>query len=151
MPSMLTSSAQQPFFYRFIHNTLFPLFLIIICPPTVMLIWYTNTTLEGSLMALSHLFLTQGIFTTLYHLWKPVFWGTAQGWRLLGIFMVVQLLLMRIIPGKRFEGPITPQGNVPLYKANGVPCYFITLVLFYLTSYQLHWFSPTIVYANFGG
>ena len=136
---------------RFLRNTVFPIFLILACPPTVMLIWYTNVTLGGSLTALGTLMLQKGFFTTLYQIGKPIFFGTAIAWRIIGIFMIAQLLLMRLIPGKRVSGPITPKGNTPLYKANGVICYFITLILFLVSSFLLHWFSPTIVYDNFGG
>lgn len=136
---------------RFARNTLFPLFLIVACAPTAIIIWYTNIVLGGSLHALWDLFLTYGFFTTLYNIWQPIFFGTKTAWMIIGIFMALQLILMRIIPGKRFLGPYTPKGNVPVYKANGVSCYLITLLLFYLGAYQFHIFSPTIVFDNFGG
>src|SRR5690606_24815189 len=77
--------------------------------------------------------------------------GTPMAYQIIAIYMATQLILMRVVPGKPFMGPITPQGNIPVYKANGVGCYLITLLLFYLGAYQFHWFSPTIVYDNFGG
>lgn len=136
---------------RFARNTLFPLFLIITCAPAALTIWYVNVVLDGSLHALWDLFITNGFFTTIYTIWAPVFFGTRAAWAIIGIFMAAQLILMRVVPGKRFLGPYTPKGNVPVYKANGVLCYLITLVLFYLGAYQFHFFSPTIVFDNFGG
>jgi 7-dehydrocholesterol reductase len=48
------------------------------------------------------------------------------------------------------EGPITPKGNRPRYKLNGIPAFLITHAAFYLASWQLGWFSPGIVYDHFG-
>lgn len=133
-----------------IRSTLGPLFLILCCPPTVFLMWYTNVVLGGSLSALWKMIIHDGFFQTLGKIWWPVFFGSAMGWKIIGIFGLTQILLMRWIPGKLWQGPISPKGNVPLYKANGVLCFILTLVLFYVTSYQFHWFSPTIVYDHFG-
>ena len=58
---------------------------------------------------------------------------------------------MKLLPGKRFEGPVTPSGNVPVYKANGVSGFLVTLGTFWLCSYPLGLFSPAIVYDHFGG
>ena len=46
-----------------IRNTLGPLLLILSCPVFVMLMWYTNTELDGSLSALWDLLIQQGIFS----------------------------------------------------------------------------------------
>lgn len=58
--------------------------------------------------------------------------------------------LMKAVPGKQYFGPITPRGNVPIYKDNGLACFGITMVSFYLAAYQFHWFSPTILYNHLG-
>ncbi len=146
----MTPEGQHNASYRLLRYSLFPLFLITVCPPAAIIMWYTNVALNGSLTALAVLFTQKGFFTTLYQIWSPVFFGTREAWFIISIFMITQLLLMRIVPGKRFEGPITPKGNVPVYKANGVLCFGITLTLFYLCAYQFRWFPPTIVYDHFG-
>lgn len=135
---------------HFLRNSIFPLFLIVCCPPAVMLIWYTNVSLDGSLQALWALFSQNGFLGTWDLIWGGVFFGSAKAYTIIGIYMVIQLVLMRLMPGRRWSGPITPKGNVPVYKANGVSCYLVTLLLFYLGAFQFHWFSPTIVYDNFG-
>lgn len=56
-----------------IRNTLGPLFLILSCPVFVMLMWYTNTQLSGSLSALWDLILEQGFLPTVMSIWKPYF------------------------------------------------------------------------------
>ncbi|MCH9770653.1 MAG: 7-dehydrocholesterol reductase, partial [Gammaproteobacteria bacterium] len=135
---------------RFLRHTILPLLLIVLCPPVVMLIWYTNVVLNGSLLQLWHLISDAGIMSTLYHIWTPVFFGSKIAWEIIGIFALTQLILMRIIPGEKYSGPVTPQGNVPQYKDNGFSCFIITVILFYLGAYPLKLFSASIVYNNFG-
>ena len=60
---------------------------------------------------------------------------------------------MRVLPGQaRSSGPVTADGNVPVYKANGVAAFVVTIALFVgrvVSGSRL--FSPSIVYDNFGG
>ena len=133
-----------------VHNTFVPLFLLTVCPPAAFVFWYINTSLGGSFMAFWHLVHTKGLVSTMTDIWQPVFFGSATAWKILGCYAIFQLILMRIIPGKPFLGPITPEGNIPVYKANGFPCYLITLFAFLFGAYGLHWFSPTIIYDNMG-
>jgi 7-dehydrocholesterol reductase len=133
-----------------IHNTFVPLFLILVCPPAAFIFWYVNTSLGGSFQALWHQVFENGLFSTLASIWGPVFFGSATAWKIIAIFAAFQLLLMRFVPGKPFHGPVTPMGNVPVYKANGVACFLITIFSFLIASYGLHWFSPSILYDNFG-
>lgn len=133
------------------HHSFFPLFLIIVCPFTALLMWHINTANHGSMTAFIQSISHNGFFNVMQGMWSSVVFGTTNGWKIIGTFAFVQLVLMRIVPGSRFEGPITPKGNVPVYKANGFLCYLITLALFFVCSYQLHWFSATIVYDNFAG
>lgn len=133
------------------HNSIFPLFLIVVCPPVAFLMWTINADYQGSVLIFWQEMMEYGFFHIMHAMWAPVFWGTTMGWKLIGVFALIQLILMRVVPGKRFEGPITPHGNVPIYKENGLLCYVITLALFLGCSYGLHWFSATIIYDNFAG
>jgi 7-dehydrocholesterol reductase len=136
---------------RWIRHILGPLLLITICPPLVMLIWYTNVFLDGSFEKLFSLFVQQGIFTTIYNIWGPLFFGTPEAWKIVGTFAAVELFLMKVLPGKKVHGPVTPKGNVPIYKANGICSFVCTMLLFYLGSSVFKFFSPGIIYDNFGG
>lgn len=136
---------------RWLRRILGPLLLLTICPPLVMLVWYTNVSLDGSIEKLCTLFATEGIFSTIYSIWIPLFFGTATAWKIIATFGMVELLLMRVLPGKKVSGPLTPKGNVPIYKANGVSAFLSTMLLFYLGSFQFKLFSPGIIYDNFGG
>jgi 7-dehydrocholesterol reductase len=135
---------------QFLRKTLFPLLLIVCCPPMVILMWYTNVFLGGSLTSLWDVFQKDGLFTTIWNVWHPIFFGSKAAWIMIGTFAAVQLAFMRLLPGKSVEGPLTPKGHTPVYKANGVAAFASTLFLFYLCTdiYQL--FSPTIIYDHFG-
>lgn len=135
---------------RFVHNYLVPLFLLTVCPPTVFVFWYVGSHLEGSFMTFWNLVFEQGLFFVLWSIWKPVFFGSALAWKMIFGYAAFQLLLMRMIPGKSFLGPITPKGNTPIYKANGVPCFLISIVIFLICSYGFGLFSPSILYDEFG-
>lgn len=136
---------------RWLRQTLVPATLISVCPPTAILIWYTHTALRGSVAALGRQFAQDGLFASMRAIWGPVLVGTPAAWTIIGVFALLQLLLMRVLPGKRFLGPVTANGNVPEYKANGVPAFVTTLGLFAGLSWGLGLFSPTVVYDNFGG
>lgn len=133
-----------------VHNTLVPLFLLTVCPPTVFVFWHINTALDGSFIAFWQQVVQFGLFQTLAKIWGPVAFGSATAWKILGIYALFQLILMRLVPGKPFLGPVTPKGNVPVYKANGFACYLITFATFIVTSFGLGWFSPSIIFDHMG-
>lgn len=137
--------------YLLAKQTLVPLFLILVCPPAAFLFWYTSVFLDGSLYQLFQIIQEQGLWTTLYTICAPYFLGTPAAWKIIGSFAAFELILMKVLPGKMFHGPITPAGNIPVYKANGVLAYVVTLASFYLGAYQFNLFSPTIIYDHFGG
>lgn len=134
-----------------LRRILGPILVLTICPPLVMLVWHTNIALDGSVEKLWALFAQDGIFSTLYNIWGPVFFGTVGAWKILATFTAIELFLMKALPGRKISGPVTPNGNVPVYKANGITSFLCTLGLFYLGSSQFHLFSPNIIYNNFGG
>ena len=133
------------------EKSIMPLFFMITCPLSVLLIWHINTAMNGSLIQFVQDIMQNGFWTIIHQIWAPVFFGTQTAWEIIFTFMATQLLLMRVVPGKRVTGPETPKGNIPVYKDNGFSCFIITLALFYLCAYPLNLFSPTIVYDNFAG
>ena len=134
----------------YLRNTWGPLLLISLCPPLVIIFWYTFVFLDGSLFNLVNAISQEGFFPFLKRIWAPVFFGSKISWTLLASFAAIQLIFMRFLPGKIFKGPLTPQGNVPLYKANGILAYGLTLTLWVLGAYIFKIFSPTIIYDHFG-
>ena len=86
----------------------------------------------------------------LYKIW-PTFHGPLSypAWFQILSFMSFQLLLMRVVPGARFSGPTTPKGNTPVYTANGLQCYALTLVALVAVD-SLGLYDISLVYDNFG-
>ena len=144
---MSDATARVP---NWVHKILIPFLFLTLCPPTVFVIWYINTALGGSFLSFWNMVESQGLFTTILGIWGPVFFGSATAWKMLAAFAAFQLFLMKAIPGKPFLGPVTPKGNVPVYKANGTACFLITFATYFLGAYVLNWFSPTIIYDNMG-
>lgn len=134
----------------FFRRVLGPLFLLLVCPPFAIILWYTLVYLDGSLLKLFAFFGDQGFFAGLHTIWAPVFWGSKTAWTMIALFAAVQLAFMRLLPGKEFRGPVTPKGNVPIYKANGPIAFFVTVGLYCLLSFGFGLFSPTIIYDNLG-
>ena len=115
----MTSNTSEPNRLRYaIRHSIAPLLLILFCPPMVMVTWYTSVFLDGSVLRLWHLFVQEGFFTTIYRIWAPLFFGTPDAWKMIALFIAAQLLFMKVLPGRSFQGPITPKGNIPLYKTN---------------------------------
>lgn len=133
-----------------IRNTLGPLLLISCCTPFVILMWYTNTVLDGSFSALSQLIIDKGFFSTVYTIWQPIFFGSMAAWQIIFGFILFEFILIKALPGRDFYGPITPKGNTPVYKANGVLAFFTSLVVFGLSTFYFHFFSASIIYDHFG-
>ncbi len=137
-------------FKKLVRRIIIPLALVLVCPPMVILMWYINVELDGSLLRLWHLFQSQGVFTAIWKIWSPIFFGSKTAWSMIAIFGSCQLLFMKFLPGKLVKGPITPKGNTPLYKANGPLAFATTLFCFYFATQFFHFFPATIIYDNFG-
>lgn len=137
-------------FILFFRRIFMPILLLLLCPPMVILLWYTNTQLGGSLQNLLELFRQDGFLTTLVLIWGPIFFGTKTSWLMILIFSAFQIFIMRFLPGKMVEGPITSKGTVPIYKDNGISAFILTLALFFVLSGPIKLFSPTIIYDQFG-
>lgn len=143
-----------------IKKWIMPVLLIFFFPPIVVLMWYVNVHLEGSLQKLLELFVENGCFATLLSIWTPLFFGSPTAWKILSIFTITELILMKCLPGRLFQTSSRLTESIPIksksveprltHKANGLSAFTITLVLFYLGSGPLGLFSPTIIYDHFG-
>ncbi len=126
------------------------LLIILLTPPVAILLWYTDTYLQGSLRELVHFFSERGFFTGMYAIWAPVFWGSKTAWIILGLFAAIEILLMKLLPGKVVEGPVTPRGYIPRYRNNGFTAFLVSLFLFWLLGFRLGLFRPAMIYDRFG-
>ncbi|EIE25799.1 sterol delta-7 reductase DWF5 [Coccomyxa subellipsoidea C-169] len=119
--------------------------LMIGCPAFAIYMWFTLTHLDGSLVELVQ-FAQKAGFQGVRASWP---WPSQEAWAIIASFGGLQAFLQLALPGAVHKGPVSPKGNVPVYKANGVLAYFTTLALFVL-GWQFKLFSPARVYDLFG-
>jgi 7-dehydrocholesterol reductase len=135
---------------NWLRTTLIPAALILFSPPMTLLVWHTHVRHHGSIMSLMTEFAAAGVLGTVAGFWGPVFFGSPIAWTMIVIFAAVQLTLMRLLPGRAVRAPITPGGNIPVYKANGVPAFVVTLGLYLGCSFGLGLFPAAIICDHFG-
>ena len=124
-------------------------FLILLTAPNfVMLFAYTLINLNGSLTQLVDFLSLQKPQDTLEQIWWPYIIGNHEVWTIIGVFISFEVLLMVILPGHHYTGSVTPKGNVPHYKDNGLLAFFFTIAGFMLLVYY-DIFNPSIIYDNF--
>lgn len=71
-----------------------------------------------------------------------------EAMKMVAYFMIFELVLQKWMPGKDFVATVTPAGNRPVYKANGMASYVFTLVTLLILSH-LGIFNPARVYDKF--
>src|SRR5262249_36049334 len=116
---------------------------MLVTPLVIGLVWLCCTRYDGSILA----FVRGANLDEIVREWPRPSLVAAE---IIGAFAVLEAVLLVAIPGKLHLGPVTPAGNRPRYKRNGVAAYVATHVLLYVAAYRLHWFSPSIVYDHFG-
>src|SRR5438128_2403505 len=132
------------------RTTILPAALLVLTPPLTGLIWYTNAHLDGSVASLADWIGSAGIGEVLARVWGPIVLGSPTAWTMIAVLAAAELAFMRVLPGRRCEGSLTPAGNIPVYKANGFAAFVLTVSLFIGCSFGLGLFSPTIIFDHFG-
>ena len=101
----------------------------------------------GSVTAITSAAMEMGIFKFFVSIWPTPF--DPETWKMILSFMAFELFLMKFVPGKVFKATPTPSGHIPVYNANGVQCYLITIVTtFVLAHYGV--IRPAEVYDKMG-
>jgi 7-dehydrocholesterol reductase len=147
---MLTLSVKKIAEHHLVRTIFGPLFLMTVTPSIAILVFMINKDYGGSCVTFFQSCQKQGFFHLLFSTWAPLFFGSKTAWAMIGSFACFQIILMKCLPGSRFEGPITPKGNIPVYKANGLFAFIVSMASFLIASYGLKLFSPSIIYDNFG-
>jgi 7-dehydrocholesterol reductase len=129
-----------------------PLVLILVTPPFSMIFCHVCTVWNGDFAKFGRFVWSQtnqnvSLWHQLVNLW-PNPWNP-HVWTMIGSFLALELFLMKAVPGKEFKATMTPNGNIPTYKANGTACYVITMLLFVSLDY-IGWFDLASVYDHFG-
>ena len=74
--------------------------------------WFTLTQLDGSLLAFCYFVQKSGL-AGLRAAWP---WPSAEAVAHVAAFGALQAALQLALPGRTFKGPVSPRGNVPVYK-----------------------------------
>lgn len=130
-------------------SAIVPPLLMFVCPAFAMVLSYTITQLNGSPVNLLAEIREGGLLALLKKAWLPYILGSPVAWKYIIPYAIFQLLLMRVLPGTMTKGPVTPAGNVPEYKANGLLAYFVTIVTFFVCAYGLKLFNPADIYDHY--
>jgi 7-dehydrocholesterol reductase len=126
-----------------IRRSAVPLALMLICPPAVIVLWMICAHFDGSVLAFLH-GITVPIFLALCP--RP----TTAALSMIVVFGVLEGLLLVLLPGKVHYGPVTPAGNRPRYRLNGLAAWVVTHGLLFLAAYPLHLFRLGEIYDNLG-
>jgi 7-dehydrocholesterol reductase len=145
VPEKLTTWAakSQSRLVEAVRTTIVPLLLMLITPPTAIALWIACRYLDGEI---SRLPTAEGWAALAAH-WP---WPTLTAAELIGGFVLLQLVLLRLLPGPIHFGPVTPMGNRPRYRLNGVAAYLTTHALLLGTSFGLGWLRLGMVWDHFG-
>lgn len=130
------------------RKVLGPLALMVLPAPVGILHWYFLRFENGNLYRfLAMLVNSVSEFTYVYDIWPS--WRDGMAWKMIAVFMIAQLTLMKLVPGKLFLGPMTATGHVPKYKANGFQC-FVLSILLYVGGGVSGFYNGGIIYDKLG-
>ncbi|GAQ89718.1 sterol reductase [Klebsormidium nitens] len=119
--------------------------LLFLTPPAAIYVWYIHAQKNGSVAEFYHFAMEEGL-SGVWSIWpRPT--GTA--WAIIGIFGGFEALLQLYLPGKEVYGPVSPAGNIPVYKDNGILAYGISLIA-YMAAWKLGLFQATLVWDHLG-
>lgn len=137
--------------YNLIHLVLFPLLIFVAAPNFMLSLWFTAVHLGGSYQRLVNYYLEFGLVGGQWKLWTMTPCLSPFSVAVLAGYMAWCLLTMRLLPGRRVEGPLTANGHLPVYKDNGFLCYLVTMATFTGLSFYLkaNGSSVTVVYDRF--
>ena len=100
------------------------------CPPFVIFIWFTMVHMDGSASQFWDFYKQQGLHGFL-RIWpKP----TLIAWKLIASYAAFEAALQLFLPGERVTGPVSPAGNVPVYKANEMAA--LSFASFYISRFS---------------
>lgn len=137
---------------HFLNKIFFPLCLVLTTPNIVILYWYTNAHCNGSYSEMLSKLQDGSVLYNLAHIWGSISIINSFTTGVVFGYCMWAVLWMKILPGKQVEGPLTPNGNTPVYTDNGFLHYVVTMIGFMLLTIGLKMFgmTPTVVYDRFG-
>ncbi|KAH3764192.1 7-dehydrocholesterol reductase [Pelomyxa schiedti] len=144
-----------------------PLAIVVSCPVLVSIFYFTVTYFDGSLLLFAQwmlsapalyvarnvlippLFPYDGILPAI-HYDGPCVAPIIHAFLLAAGFLAFEAVLLVILPGSIFEGPVTSTGYTPKYKSNGFAAFCVTMITYLVLGPWLRIISPTLLYDNWG-
>jgi len=82
----------------------------------------------------------------------PLLWPspTFAAAKIIGWFAVLNVTLLLVIPSKRLLGPVTPEGNQPEYRLNGVSSFILNHIILYIGGAVFKLYNLGIAYDHLG-
>ncbi|KAL0341746.1 UNVERIFIED_CONTAM: 7-dehydrocholesterol reductase [Sesamum calycinum] len=118
--------------------------LLALCPPFVILLWYTMVHADGSVLQTWD-YLRQHGLRGFISIWPQ---PTATAWKIIACYAAFEAALQLLLPGKGLRAQYLLL-EISLYKANGVLAYAVTMVT-YVGLWWFGIFDPSIVYDHLG-
>lgn len=138
---------------RHFNYTLGPLLLILIVPNFILTLWFIAVKCDGSFIQFYNEAISKGVDETFFTIWRSVNINNTTALCVIIGYSIWAICLHLLTPGPKVNGPITPKGNVPVYKDNGFYNFIITMIAFGVLTYTSKTYynvSPTWVYDHFG-
>jgi len=137
---------------RVLNKIVLPLCMLVFCPQFVILYWYTNAHCGGSYSELFSKFKEQSTLNVLVDIWSERKIFDTFTFSVIFGYFAWAIFWMRVLPGKKVYGTITPKGNLPVYTDNGFLHYLVTMAGFAILTIALkcNGMTPTVVYDRFG-
>lgn len=138
--------------HNWFNKILFPTFIVLTCPNVAMLFWYTNAKCNGQYSELLTRFHGRSVVGMMVEIWSEVSILNTFTVSVVFGYCAWAIVWMKVLPGKRVEGPMTEKGNIPVYADNGFAHYLVTMAGFTVLTVvlKLNGMSPSIVYDRFG-
>eukprot|EP00170_Pyropia_yezoensis_P004620 contig_18841_g4633 len=141
---MTGSLAKRVYTHPVLRGTIIPALLLLLSPPFTLLTITTCQTYGGDLLAAGRVALTAPA-ALLAALPRPSWWATG----VLAAYTAVQYALLVLLPGRRFVAQLTPMGNRPMYRLNGVAAFVINVVAV-VAAGRAGLLHPGVVYDRYG-
>jgi 7-dehydrocholesterol reductase len=137
---------------KFISESILPLILCVLCPFFIRSIVFICAHCHGSIAEfVSRLFFDPTM--TLKNVLENFFyfqWHWPSALIMFG-FIIYAIVMTALLPGKKYNGPITDSGHIPIYYDNGFIYYLVSLMIFAVLTIvlKLNGLTPTYIYDHF--
>lgn len=135
----------EAFQFSLFHTTVGPLLLMVTTPLTIVFAWIICVRYDGSIIRMIQEVTKDQLLSIDYY---PL--PSPEAAKIVGVFAIMQAIFLALLPGPIWKGQVTRTGFQPTYKLNGVLSFFLTHIVLYVVTWQLKWFSLSIVYDHFG-